>query len=153
MYQHILVATGGSPWSDAAVAYAIAIAARTDATLRILTVLLNPGVYTTPEVMGGSEMVVEVIELEGEELLDDLDFTRDLSCPLLGLFGREDGRPSPEDVAKTEEELKRFGKTYEFHMYDNAGHAFFSVDRPNFRVEAALDGWNRAFDWFGKHLG
>ena len=69
MYQHILVATGGSPWSDAAVAYAIAIAARTDATLRILTVLLNPGVYTTPEVMGGSEMVVEVIELEGEELL------------------------------------------------------------------------------------
>ncbi len=35
MYQHILVATEGSPWSDAAVAYAIAIAARTGATLCI----------------------------------------------------------------------------------------------------------------------
>ena len=35
MYQHILVATEGSPWSDAAVAYAMAIAARTGATLRL----------------------------------------------------------------------------------------------------------------------
>lgn len=101
----------------------------------------------------GGGVVAAPDQLTERQPVAPIDFTRDLSCPLLGLFGREDGRPSPEDVAKTEEELKRFGKTFEFHMYDNAGHAFFSVDRPNFRVEAALDGWNRAFDWFGKHLG
>ena len=49
MYERILVATGGSPWSDAAVAYAIAIAARTGGTLHILTVLTNPAVYATPD--------------------------------------------------------------------------------------------------------
>ena len=70
MYQHILVATGGSPWSDAAVSYATAIAARTGATLHIVTVLINPAMYTTMEVMGGSEIVTEVIEREGQALLD-----------------------------------------------------------------------------------
>ena len=69
MYQRILVATGGSPWSDAAVAYATAIAARTGATLHILTVLINPTVYSTMEVMSGSEVVTDVIEREGQALL------------------------------------------------------------------------------------
>lgn len=53
MYQRILVATGGSPWSDAAVTYATEIAAKTSADLHILTVLMNPAMYTTMEVMGG----------------------------------------------------------------------------------------------------
>ncbi|HZN22701.1 MAG TPA: dienelactone hydrolase family protein [Burkholderiales bacterium] len=52
---------------------------------------------------------------------------------------------------KTEEELKRFGKTYEFHTYENAGHAFFAVDRPQYRVHAAIDGWKRVFAWFDKY--
>lgn len=69
MYQNILVATGGSPWSDAAVAYAIAIAARTGATLRVLTVLVNPGVYANPDVLGGTEFIVDIVEKDGQELL------------------------------------------------------------------------------------
>jgi len=69
--------------------------------------------------------------------------TENLACPLLGLFGAEDSSPSPQDVARMEEELKRFKKTYEFQTYENAGHAFFSVDRPSYRVHAAVDGWKR----------
>jgi nucleotide-binding universal stress UspA family protein len=69
MYQNILVATGGSPWSNAAVAYATAIAARTGATLRVLTVLVNPGIYASPDVLGGTEFVVDIVEKDGQELL------------------------------------------------------------------------------------
>lgn len=69
MYQHILVATGGSPWSDAAVASAIAIAARTGASLRILTVLVVPAVYATPDELAGVDVVAELIEEEGQDLL------------------------------------------------------------------------------------
>jgi len=69
MYQNILVATGGSPWSDAAVAYAIAIAARTGAKLRVLTVLVNPGIYANPDVLGGTEFVVDIVEKDGIELI------------------------------------------------------------------------------------
>ena len=70
MYKHVLVATGGSPWSNAAVAYAIAIAARTGANLCILTVLTNPGSYATPDVMGATDMVVDLVERQGQELLE-----------------------------------------------------------------------------------
>ncbi|MFD4253902.1 dienelactone hydrolase family protein [Amycolatopsis thermoflava] len=75
-----------------------------------------------------------------------------LSCPLLGLFGAEDKFPSPEEVATLSAELDRLGKPHEFHTYDGAGHGFFSVDRPSYRPEAAVDGWRRVFDFFGKHL-
>ena len=91
-------------------------------------------------------------ELSARQPAAPIDYTKDLRCPLLGLFGREDQRPSPGDVAKTEEELKKWGKTYEFHTYDNAGHGFFAVDRPSYRPEAAVDGWIRVFQWFGKYL-
>lgn len=52
----------------------------------------------------------------------------------------------------TEETLKKFGKTYEFHTYENAGHAFFAVDRPNYRQAAAVDGWKKVFGWLEKYL-
>ena len=75
-----------------------------------------------------------------------------LGCPLLGLFGKEDRSPSPDDVAEMARQLDAHGKTYEFHSYDDAGHAFFSVDRPSYRLEAAKDGWKRIWAFFGEHL-
>jgi acetyl esterase/lipase len=49
-------------------------------------------------------------------------------------------------------ELDKHGKAHEFHTYDGAGHAFFAVDRPAYRVEAAMDGWQKIFDFFGRTL-
>jgi carboxymethylenebutenolidase len=81
-----------------------------------------------------------------------VDKTPDLSCPLLGLFGAEDAHPSPAEVDELEQALKAAGKTYEFHSYKGAGHAFFSVNRPAYNVEAANDGWQRIFDFYGRYL-
>jgi carboxymethylenebutenolidase len=80
------------------------------------------------------------------------DRTGSLGCPLLGLFGADDQFPTPEHVAELEQALIAHKKTYEFHSYEGAGHAFFSTDRPSFRPEAALDGWQRIFSWFGLYL-
>jgi len=77
---------------------------------------------------------------------------KDLSCPLLGLFGKDDQFPAPDEVAELEKLLSNLGKDLEFHSYEGAGHAFFNVDRPAFRPEAAADGWNRIWDFFGRHL-
>ncbi len=81
-----------------------------------------------------------------------VDRTPKLSCPLLGLFGDQDAHPSPAEVDELEEALKAAGKTYEFHRYPDAGHGFFSVDRPGYRVEAATDGWQRIFAFYGQYL-
>jgi carboxymethylenebutenolidase len=78
--------------------------------------------------------------------------TKDLRCPLLGLFGAEDRNPTPEHVKLMEQELTAHAKTFEFHTYDDAGHAFFSVDRPSYRVEAANDGWRRILAFYRTHL-
>jgi carboxymethylenebutenolidase len=76
----------------------------------------------------------------------------DLRAPLLGLFGVEDKTPSPAHVAELEEILTRLGKPHELHSYDDAGHGFFSVDRPSYRVAAANDGWQRIAAFFADHL-
>jgi carboxymethylenebutenolidase len=81
-----------------------------------------------------------------------LDRVPDLRCPLLGLFGADDKYPTPDDMAVLDEALTAAGKEHEFHTYDGAGHAFFSVDRPSYRVDAAVDGWQRIWAFFGTHL-
>jgi len=81
-----------------------------------------------------------------------VDQTPNLSCPLLGLFGAEDSHPSPEQVAELEKALVEAGKTFEFYSYEGAGHAFFAVDRPAYRPEAANDGWQKIWDFFGRYL-
>jgi carboxymethylenebutenolidase len=75
-----------------------------------------------------------------------------LSCPLLGLFGAEDQYPAPDEVAQLEQALIDAGKTFEFHTYDGAGHAFFATDRPSYRPEAAVEGWQRIWEFFDRYL-
>jgi carboxymethylenebutenolidase len=76
----------------------------------------------------------------------------DLRCPLLGLFGEQDARPSPEQVAELDERLTALGKDHEFTTYPDAGHAFFAPDRVSYRPAAATDGWARVADFFARHL-
>ena len=100
----------------------------------------------------GGRVVADPADLTPRQPVAPIDMTENLACPLLGLFGAEDRSPSPDHVAKMEEELKRFKKTYSFHTYENAGHAFFSVDRPSYRQHAAVDGWQKVFAWFETYL-
>ena len=100
----------------------------------------------------GGGVAAKPNELTPQQPVAPIDFTAKLQCPLLGFFGVEDKRPSPADAAQTEEALKKHGKTYEFHHYENAGHAFFAVDREQYRVHAANDGWKKVFAWFEKYL-
>jgi carboxymethylenebutenolidase len=76
----------------------------------------------------------------------------DLSCPLLGLFGAEDQFPGPDETAELSKVLDDLGKPHEFHTYENAGHAFFAVNRPAYRVEAANDGWQQIWEFYGRYL-
>jgi carboxymethylenebutenolidase len=101
----------------------------------------------------GGRVVQSKEELTPKQPVAPIDYTKDLSAPLLGLFGNEDKSPSPEQVNKHEEELKKAGKNYEFHRYDGAGHGFFYYDRPNYRQEQAVDGWKKIWAFLEKHLG
>ena len=77
----------------------------------------------------------------------------ELSGPLLGLFGPDDTHPGPEEVAALDARLTELGKPHAFHTFAGASHAFFAVDRPSYRVEAATAGWDLVHDFFAEHLG
>jgi carboxymethylenebutenolidase len=110
-----------------------------------------PGFDAAVDCWGG-RVVMAPDELTPKQPVAPIDYTKDLSCPLLGLFGEEDQNPPPAQVARLEEELKRHGKTYAFHMYPKAGHGFFYYDRPNYRQEQAVDGWKKLFAFLETHL-
>jgi carboxymethylenebutenolidase len=100
----------------------------------------------------GGRVVMNAEDLSPTQPVAPLAYTQDLACPLLGLFGADDQSPTPEQVARHEQELKRYGKNYEFHIYPGAGHGFFYQHRPAYRQEQAVDGWNKVFAFLEKYL-
>ena len=76
-----------------------------------------------------------------------------MTAPLLGIFGKDDRRPSQEHVARIEAELTRLGKVHELVSFDGAGHSIFAVDRADDRPLVATEGWKKIFAWYEKYLG
>jgi|SRR4051812_4474655 carboxymethylenebutenolidase len=101
---------------------------------------------------GGNVIVDDPSLLNDKRPRAPIELTAEIRCPLLGLFGNEDTNPSPDHVNRTEAELKRLGKNYEFHRYDGAGHGFFAANRPNYRPEQATDGWKKVFAFYDRYL-
>ena len=110
-----------------------------------------PGFSAVVDCWGG-RVVMEEKDLSPNFPVAPLDYTKDLNIPLLGIFGADDHSPTPAQVAIHEEELKKHGKAYEFHMYPDAGHGFFYHNRPMYRQAQAVDGWSKIFAFLGKHL-
>ena len=100
----------------------------------------------------GGNVVMAPEQLDAKRPVSPLEYTRDLTCPILGLFGNEDKNPTPEQVDRHEEELKKHNKTYEFHRYEGAGHGFFYYQYPAFRQAQAMDGWQKVFAFLERYL-
>lgn len=100
----------------------------------------------------GGRVVMSQEELTPKQPVAPINYTKDLSCPLLGLFGLEDRSPTPEQVDLHEQQLKKYAKVYEFYRYPNAGHGFFYHNRPNYRQEQAVDGWGKIWAFLDKYL-
>jgi carboxymethylenebutenolidase len=101
----------------------------------------------------GGRVIMATEDLNPNQPVSPIDYTKDLNIPILGIFGNEDQNPTPEQVNQLEEELKKHGKDYEFHRYDDAGHGFWYYDRQNYRPQQAMDSWEKVLSFFGKHLG
>ena len=81
-----------------------------------------------------------------------IDITNQIQIPVMGNFGGQDQNPTPDDVATIEAKLKECGVTYDFKMYDDAGHGFNCNDRASYNEAAATDAFSRTVGWFNKYL-
>jgi carboxymethylenebutenolidase len=100
----------------------------------------------------GGRVVMPKDKLTASQPVAPIDYTRQLACPLLGLFGNEDQSPTPEQVDLHEAELKKYGKNYQFYRYDGAGHGFWYYHTDMYRPQQAMDAWQKVFEFFGEHL-
>ena len=110
------------------------------------------GIDAAVDCWGGGVIVDDPAQLTPARPVAPIDLTENMSAPLLGIFGNDDQSPSPDQVNRTEEVLRRLGKTYEFHRYDGAGHGFFAVERPGYRQEQSVDGWQKVFAFYERNL-
>ena len=77
-----------------------------------------------------------------------------LAAPVLGIYAGRDNFVTPEVVHKLDRQMRDLGKSFEFHIYDNADHAFFNDTRPEvYDAKAAADAWERSLKFLHEHLG
>ncbi|MPZ73039.1 MAG: dienelactone hydrolase family protein [Nitriliruptorales bacterium] len=83
--------------------------------------------------------------------------TPDLSgieCPVLGHFGEEDDSAPPEKVHDLEETIRdQAGEECTFHIYPDAGHAFYNDSRPEaHHPDHAETAWERTLEFLRANL-
>lgn len=84
---------------------------------------------------------------------DDLSVIRNLKCPVLFIGGERDQWITVEKMNRLDAAFKQYGKDAEVKIYADADHAFFNDTRPDvYSAMDAADAWNRAIEFFSKHL-
>ena len=77
-----------------------------------------------------------------------------LACPVLYVYGEDDGWITKADVQRLAAALKKYNKAGEIKTYPGAPHAFFRDTDPSvFRPDAAKNAWSRTKAFFKQHLG
>lgn len=75
-----------------------------------------------------------------------------LEAPVLGFFGEDDAKVSPEVVRELEERLNQAGKQVEVHIYPGADHGFFNDGRPMYKEKEAKESWDRMIQFYRANL-
>ncbi len=78
---------------------------------------------------------------------------RQITAPLLIIYGDQDRSVKPEQALELEEKLKKMGKDARLLSYPGCPHAFFNDQAPQtYRPEAARDAWEKTLAFFRAHL-
>ncbi len=88
----------------------------------------------------------------GSRISDSKEVLRNISAPVLGIFGGADKSIPRETVKRFGEALEDLKKTNEIDIYDDAGHAFANEDRESYNEKAAKDAWQKTIDFLNKSL-
>lgn len=75
-----------------------------------------------------------------------------VQCPVKGFYGQLDTGIT-EKVPAFAEAMRKHGKSFEYHVYDETPHAFFNDTRKSYRIQAARDAFSRSLDFLNRHLG
>ncbi len=81
-----------------------------------------------------------------------LSQVKDIKAPVLGLYGGLD-KGITSKVPRLKAAMDKYKKSFEYHVYEGAKHAFHEDTRPDrYHPEAANDAWMKTLAFFAKHL-
>lgn len=76
-----------------------------------------------------------------------------IKAPVLGLYGGNDARITGA-VPGTDSTMKKLGKSYEYHVFEGAGHGFLRAqDGTPANAKAAQEAWPKTIAFFRAKLG
>ncbi|WP_036485682.1 dienelactone hydrolase family protein [Myxosarcina sp. GI1] len=75
-----------------------------------------------------------------------------LNVPILGIFGAEDSSIPVATVTEFESTLDELNVPSEFHIYENAGHAFANPSGNRYVAKAAEKAWQETTQFLAKYL-
>ncbi len=79
-----------------------------------------------------------------------IEHVRDMTCPILGLFGGADQGIPPEAAQQFDRALTEANVEHELHTYAGAPHSFFDRRAADF-AEASSDAWRRVLDFIARN--
>lgn len=87
----------------------------------------------------------------GQTPLDNGQLAK-ITCPVLAFYGEKDDR-LVNLVPQIDKQMNDLGKTFEYKIYPNCGHAFFNDTNPvTFDQKAAKDSWTKTLDFLNSHF-
>jgi carboxymethylenebutenolidase len=94
-----------------------------------------------------------IFESRGVGMKAPVELTKNIRCPIIGFFGKDDVNPAPAAVAALDEELTRHNIRHEFHSYDGTGHAFQDfTSKTQYREASSNDAWSKLLPFLRKEL-
>jgi carboxymethylenebutenolidase len=76
-----------------------------------------------------------------------------IKAPVLGLYGGNDARINAT-IPATDSSMKKLNKSYEYHIFEGAGHGFLrGQDQSPANLEAAKQAWPKTIEFFRAKLG
>ena len=80
-----------------------------------------------------------------------IDDVQKVSAAVLAFYGGKDTRITSSEPAM-QAAMAKYGKTFAFHIYPEAGHAFNNDTGASYDAAAAADAYQRAQDWLHTYL-
>jgi carboxymethylenebutenolidase len=82
----------------------------------------------------------------------DAGLLEKIKSPILGLYGGDDARVT-STIQPAADQMQKLGKSYEFHIYDGAGHGFLRAqnDRNGANLKAAKQAWPATISFLREH--
>ena len=81
----------------------------------------------------------------------DTDRIRDISCPVLAIYGADDERLM-NGLPEVTDRMQEAGVDFTVKVYEGAGHAFFNDTASRYNADAAADAWRLTLDFLQRHL-